>query len=113
MLTAGDKAAGGRQAKSNPWFDPRPSFFNDKELLCVTLLVSSSEYGSPEELCSWAVEVLDAAEGADGWKNSRNELGSFYLPLQHIFEKRSICRETREQVAKAMQVGAAVSIEYR
>ena len=57
--------------------------------------------------------MLDAAEGADGWKNSRNELGSFYLPLQHIFEKRSICRETREQVAKAMQVGAAVSIEYR
>ena len=108
MLTAGDKAAGGRQAKSNPWFDPRPSFFNDKELLCVALLVSSSDYGTPEELCSWAVEVLDAAEDADGWKHSRNELGSFYLPLQHIFEKRSFCRETREQVAKAMQVGAAV-----
>ena len=110
MLTAGDKPAGGRQAKSNPWFDPRPSFFNDKELLCVALLVSSSDYGTPEELCSWAVEVLDAAEGANGWTISRNELGAFYLPLQHIFETRSICLETREQVAKAMQVGAAVVV---
>ena len=108
MLTAGDKAAGGRQAAAACWSEPKPAFFSDKELLCVTLLVSSSEYGTPEELCSWAVEVLDAAEGADGWTISRNELGAFYLPLQHIFEKRSICLETRAQVAKAMQVGAAV-----
>ena len=89
---------------------PKPAFFSDKELLCVTLLVSSSEYGTPEELCSWAVEVLDAAEGADSWTISRNELGAFYLPLQHIFEKRSFSLETRAQVTRAMQVGAAVVV---
>ena len=74
------------------------------------MLLKSSEFGTPEELCSWAVEVLDAAEGADSWTISRNELGAFYLPLQHISEKRSICLETRAQVAKAMQVGAAVVV---
>ena len=69
MLTAGDKAAGGRQAASIAWSEPiKPAFFNNKELLCVALLVSSSDYGTPEELCSWAVEVLDAAEDADGYK---------------------------------------------
>ena len=108
MLTAGDKAAGGEQAKSNLWFDSRPSFFNDKELLCVAMLLKSSEFGTPEELNKWAAGVLDAAEDADGWKISKGAFGEYLQPLQHVFEKRSFCLEVREQVAKAMQVGAAV-----
>ena len=57
---------GGREAASIASSATKPSFFNGKELLGVTLLVSSSDYLTPEELCSWAVEALDAAEDADG-----------------------------------------------
>lgn len=52
--------------------------------------------------------MLDATEDAEGWKVSKGAFGEYLQPLQHVFEKRSFCLEVREQVAKAMQVGAAV-----
>ena len=45
---------------------------------------------------------------AEGWKLSKGAFGEHLQPLQHVFDKRSFFLEVREQVAKAMQVGAAV-----
>ena len=103
------------QAKSNPWFDPRPSFFNGKELLCVALLLKSSEFATPEELNKWAAGVLDATEDAEGCpKVSKGAFGEYLQPLRHhVFDKRSFSLEVREQVAKAMQVRAAVVYRVR
>lgn len=98
-----------KQASPVRWFEREPSFYNDQETFVVASLVKLSDYATCEELQAWALQVVEEKTDTTAWKATKNGVAEVHLPLWFACTQRIWTQPELEQVAKAMQVGTAVS----